>query len=266
MSSPSTAKPISPPPWRPPSQAGRRDRLAGRGLDHRLGRTVFKRRSRNREAMHDAVPAMRFPLCAALIPTTRPLKDLVWFRAGGAAEILFRPADADDLASFLAARPLDIPLGVIGVGSNLLVRDGGIPGVVVRLPASFGKIERGRHANSRRCGGARCRRRARRRRRRHRRPGISARHSRHNRRRPEDECRLLWPRDQGHFRRSDRHRRQGQQARSQTRRHGLRLSQIPSAGRSHFRRGAVRRHEGRSRRHPGAHGRADGAARSQPSR
>ena len=69
-----------------------------------------------------------------------PLKDLVWFRAGGAAEVLFRPADADDLASFLAAKPGDMRVSVIGVGSNLLVRDGGIPGVVIRLPASFGKV------------------------------------------------------------------------------------------------------------------------------
>ena len=70
-----------------------------------------------------------------------PLKDLVWFRAGGAAEILFRPADAEDLAAFLAARPTDLPVSVIGVGSNLLVRDGGIPGAVVRLSSAFGKIE-----------------------------------------------------------------------------------------------------------------------------
>ncbi len=69
-----------------------------------------------------------------------PLKDLVWFRAGGAAEILFRPADLDDLSAFLAARPDQLRLTVIGVGSNLLVRDGGIPGVTVRLSSSFGKI------------------------------------------------------------------------------------------------------------------------------
>ena len=70
-----------------------------------------------------------------------PLKDLVWFRTGGAAEILFRPADAEDLAAFLAAKPVDLPVSVIGVGSNLLVRDGGIPGAVVRLSSVFGKIE-----------------------------------------------------------------------------------------------------------------------------
>jgi UDP-N-acetylmuramate dehydrogenase len=69
------------------------------------------------------------------------LKDMVWFRAGGPADVLFRPADAEDLGMFLAARASDIPVYVIGVGSNLLVRDGGMPGTVVRLPASFGKIE-----------------------------------------------------------------------------------------------------------------------------
>jgi UDP-N-acetylmuramate dehydrogenase len=68
------------------------------------------------------------------------LKDLVWFRAGGTAEVLFRPADADDLATFLAAKTCETQVSIIGVGSNLLVRDGGIPGVVIRLPAAFGKI------------------------------------------------------------------------------------------------------------------------------
>lgn len=70
-----------------------------------------------------------------------PLKELVWFRVGGPADVLFRPADARDLEDFLAARPSGLGVQVIGVGSNLLVRDGGIPGVVVRLPASFGKID-----------------------------------------------------------------------------------------------------------------------------
>jgi UDP-N-acetylmuramate dehydrogenase len=69
------------------------------------------------------------------------LKDLVWFRAGGAADILFRPADVEDLCTFMAAKPTDLPVIVIGVGSNLLIRDGGIPGVVIRLPAAFGRIE-----------------------------------------------------------------------------------------------------------------------------
>jgi UDP-N-acetylmuramate dehydrogenase len=69
-----------------------------------------------------------------------PLKDLVWFRAAGPAEILFRPADVDDLCAFLANKPSEIPVTVIGVGSNLLVREGGIPGVTIRLPASCGRV------------------------------------------------------------------------------------------------------------------------------
>jgi UDP-N-acetylmuramate dehydrogenase len=84
----------------------------------------------------DGLPVVR----GSLTPDA-PLKDLVWFRAGGPAEILFRPADADDLAGFLAAKPAGLRVSVIGVGSNLLVRDGGIPGVVVRLSSAFGKIE-----------------------------------------------------------------------------------------------------------------------------
>jgi UDP-N-acetylmuramate dehydrogenase len=84
-------------------------------------------------------------VCYALPPVrgtyteNAPLKDLVWFRAGGNAETLFRPADAQDLATFLFAKPEGMPVSVIGVGSNLLVRDGGIPGAVIRLPAAFGK-------------------------------------------------------------------------------------------------------------------------------
>ena len=70
-----------------------------------------------------------------------PLKDLVWFRAGGSADILFRPVDVDDLRTFMAEKPADLPVSVIGVGSNLLIRDGGIPGVVIRLPSAFGRIE-----------------------------------------------------------------------------------------------------------------------------
>lgn len=70
-----------------------------------------------------------------------PLAPITWFRVGGAAEVVFRPADADDLAAFLAGRPADTPVTVLGVGSNLLVRDGGVPGVVVRLGRGFASIE-----------------------------------------------------------------------------------------------------------------------------
>jgi UDP-N-acetylmuramate dehydrogenase len=86
-------------------------------------------------------PCDMLPPVRGSITLGAPLKDLVWFRAGGPAEVLFRPADIDDLAAFIAAKPADMRLSVIGVGSNLLVRDGGIPGVVVRLSSAFGKIE-----------------------------------------------------------------------------------------------------------------------------
>ncbi len=83
----------------------------------------------------DRLPAVRGRLSAQ-----SPLAPLTWFRVGGPAEVLFRPADADDLAAFLAACPADVPVTVIGVASNLLVRDGGVRGVVVRLPPAFAAI------------------------------------------------------------------------------------------------------------------------------
>ena len=86
-------------------------------------------------------PCDMLPPVRGSIQRDAALKDMVWFRAGGPADVLFRPADVEDLGMFLAARSRDIPVYVIGVGSNLLVRDGGMPGTVVRLPASFGKIE-----------------------------------------------------------------------------------------------------------------------------
>jgi len=69
------------------------------------------------------------------------LSEVTWFRVGGPAEVMFRPADRADLADFLAAKPADVPVTVIGVGSNLLVRDGGLPGVVLRLGRDFAAIE-----------------------------------------------------------------------------------------------------------------------------
>ena len=70
-----------------------------------------------------------------------PLKDLTWFRAGGPAEVLYSPADEADLAYFLRETSSGIPVTVIGLGSNLLVRDGGIEGVVIRLGRGFGEIK-----------------------------------------------------------------------------------------------------------------------------
>ncbi len=69
-----------------------------------------------------------------------PLAPFTWFRVGGPAEALVRPADADDLAQFLRALPLDVPVQVIGACSNLIIRDGGLPGVTLRLARGFSAI------------------------------------------------------------------------------------------------------------------------------
>jgi UDP-N-acetylmuramate dehydrogenase len=83
----------------------------------------------------------RLPAVRGRLEPEFPLADLTWFRTGGPAEVLFTPADEDDLAAFLAATPADVPVTVLGVGSNTLVRDGGVPGVVIRLGRGFGGLE-----------------------------------------------------------------------------------------------------------------------------
>jgi UDP-N-acetylmuramate dehydrogenase len=82
----------------------------------------------------------RLPRPRGRIVADAPLGPQTWFRAGGPAEVLFRPLDVEDLASFLSQLPADVPVTVLGVGSNLLVRDGGIKGVVVRLMRGFTAI------------------------------------------------------------------------------------------------------------------------------
>ncbi len=82
----------------------------------------------------------RMPACRGRLTADAPLAQVTWFRVGGPAEVLFRPADADDLTDFLARLPDDVPVTVIGVASNLLVRDGGIPGVTIRLGRGFTDI------------------------------------------------------------------------------------------------------------------------------
>ncbi|PDT87034.1 UDP-N-acetylenolpyruvoylglucosamine reductase [Bradyrhizobium sp. Y36] len=82
-----------------------------------------------------AMPQLRGRLLA-----NQSLAELTWFRVGGPAQVLFTPADEDDLAYFLARLASEIPVHVVGVGSNLIVRDGGIAGVVIRLaPRAFGE-------------------------------------------------------------------------------------------------------------------------------
>lgn len=82
----------------------------------------------------------RLPAVRGRLEPNAPLADLTWFRAGGPAEVLFTPADEADLAEFLKGTPKDIPVHVIGVGSNLLVRDGGVPGAVIRLGRGFADV------------------------------------------------------------------------------------------------------------------------------
>ena len=70
-----------------------------------------------------------------------PLAPLVWFKTGGAAQWLFEPADSEDLQQFLRDLPANVPVMALGLGSNLIIRDGGVPGVVVRLGKACGKVE-----------------------------------------------------------------------------------------------------------------------------
>ena len=91
--------------------------------------------------LHGEALLKRLPAVRGRLESNAPLADLTWFRAGGAAEVLFTPLDGADLAEFLSATPTDIPVYVIGVGSNLLVRDGGVPGVVIRLGRGFSDIK-----------------------------------------------------------------------------------------------------------------------------
>jgi UDP-N-acetylmuramate dehydrogenase len=80
------------------------------------------------------------PAARGRLTPDRPLADLTWLRVGGPAEWLFQPADADDLAAFLAALPPEVPVFPMGVGSNLIVRDGGVRGVVIRLGRGFNEV------------------------------------------------------------------------------------------------------------------------------
>src|SRR5262250_1053547 len=70
----------------------------------------------------------------------QPLAELTWFRVGGPAQLLFMPEDEQDLSYFLAHLPAEIPVAVVGLGSNLIVRDGGVPGVVIRLGRGLGEV------------------------------------------------------------------------------------------------------------------------------
>jgi len=85
--------------------------------------------------------AARMPNLRGRLVANFPLSSITWFRVGGPAQVLFTPADEADLAYFLAHAPADLPVIVLGLGSNLLVRDGGVPGVVIRLGKGFSEIQ-----------------------------------------------------------------------------------------------------------------------------
>ncbi len=85
--------------------------------------------------LKSSMPSLRGRLLA-----NQPLADLTWFRVGGPAQVLFMPDSEQDLAYFLAHLPADVPVTVIGLGSNLIVRDGGVAGVVIRLGRGFNDV------------------------------------------------------------------------------------------------------------------------------
>ena len=93
-----------------------------------------------------AAPSFQDGLIAKLPPVKGRLEEnaelakSTWFRVGGPAEVMFQPRDLDDLTDFLTHKPVDIPITAIGIGSNLMVRDGGVPGVVIRLGEVFTDI------------------------------------------------------------------------------------------------------------------------------
>jgi len=97
-------------------------------------------------------PVADMPKVRGRLTPNAPLAPLVWFKSGGTAEWLFEPADEDDLVEFLTELDPDVPVMALGLGSNLIVRDGGVPGVVIRLGKPFAKIEQ-LDETTLRCGG-----------------------------------------------------------------------------------------------------------------
>ena len=91
----------------------------------------------------DIVPDLKaqIPKLRGRLLPNEPLAPLTWLRVGGPAQVLFMPEDENDLADFLAQLPADIPVTVVGLGSNLIVRDGGVAGVVIRLGRGFNEVK-----------------------------------------------------------------------------------------------------------------------------
>src|SRR3982750_3207269 len=115
-------------------------------------------RDRQGASIEDAAGAARMSAVATMpkvrgrLTANAPLAPLVWFKSGGNAEWLFEPADVEDLEQFLTELDPHVPVMALGLGSNLIVRDGGVPGVVVRLGKPFARIEQVDEPTLR-CGG-----------------------------------------------------------------------------------------------------------------
>ena len=90
---------------------------------------------------HSSGLLQRLPTVRGEFIPNAPLSRETWFRVGGPAEVMFRPADREDLCQFMAEKPEDVPVMVVGTGSNMLVRDGGVAGVVVKMGKAMGAIE-----------------------------------------------------------------------------------------------------------------------------
>jgi UDP-N-acetylmuramate dehydrogenase len=113
--------------------------------------TVRAERSRGTPAQ-DPSTSLRSDRVRGKLTPDAPLAPLVWFKSGGNAQWLFEPADVDDLAEFLRGLDPDVPVMALGLGSNMIVRDGGVPGVVVRLGKAFATIKQV-DDTALRCGG-----------------------------------------------------------------------------------------------------------------
>jgi UDP-N-acetylmuramate dehydrogenase len=115
-----------------------------------MGRQPRRRHLEGAEGGMSAVASL--PRVRGRLISEAPLAPLVWFKAGGTAQWLFEPADVADLSDFLAELDPEVPVMALGLGSNLIVRDGGVPGVVVRLGKPFATVEK-LDATTLRCGG-----------------------------------------------------------------------------------------------------------------
>jgi UDP-N-acetylmuramate dehydrogenase len=115
-----------------------------------MGGGAGERHLRKEALQMSATTAM--PRVRGRLAPNAPLAPLVWFKSGGNAEWLFEPADEADLTQFLSELEHDVPVMALGLGSNMIVRDGGVPGVIVRLGKPFSRIERPDETTLR-CGG-----------------------------------------------------------------------------------------------------------------